>query len=248
MLFEHEKEKEIYQAKIEFFTNIAHEIQTPLTLIMGPIKWVVKKVDDQPEIRKSLVLAERNAHRLAELTSQLLDFRKTEADQFGLSFVRTDISALLTEQINNFKAEAIKNGVQLEANLPPEPVVAFVDIEALVKIFTNLLSNALKYGNSQAKVMMHPVSETDDYFVIQFMNDGKGIPEEFRSRIFEPFFRVHGNERPGTGIGLSLAKSLADLHYGSISLRSAETNLIIFELKLPLRQKIEFKLSSWKKK
>ncbi len=248
MLFEHEKEKEIYQAKIEFFTNIAHEIQTPLTLIMGPIKWVVKKVDDQPEIKKSLVLAERNAHRLAELTSQLLDFRKTEADQFGLSFVKTDISALLMEQINNFKAEAMKNGIQLEANLPPEPVVAFVDIEALVKIFTNLLSNALKYGDSRAKVIMPPVGTTDDYFVIQFMNDGKGIPEEFRDRIFEPFFRMRGNEKPGTGIGLSLAKSLADLHYGSISLRSGETNLIIFELKLPLRQKIEFKLSSWKKK
>ncbi|WP_114792508.1 ligand-binding sensor domain-containing protein [Niabella yanshanensis] len=248
MLFEHEKEKEIYQAKIEFFTNIAHEIQTPLTLIMGPIKWVVKKVDDQPDIKKSLVLAERNALRLAELTSQLLDFRQTEADQFGLSFVKTDISALLTEQINNFKAEAIKNGIQLEVNLPPEPVVAFVDVEALVKIFTNLLSNALKYGSSHAKVTMHPVGETDDYFIIQFMNDGKGIPEEFRNRIFEPFFRMRGNEKPGTGIGLSLAKSLADLHNGSISLRSGATHLIIFELKLPLRQKIEFKLSSWKKK
>ncbi len=248
VLFEHEKEKEIYQAKIEFFTNIAHEIQTPLTLIMGPIKWVVKKVEDQPDIKKSLVLAERNAHRLAELTSQLLDFRKTEADQFGLSFVKADISAILTDQINNFRQEAIKNGIQIEVELPTEPIIAFVDIEALVKIFTNLLSNAVKYAAKSVKVIGLPVEVTEDHFAIQFINDGKGIPQEFRDRIFEPFFRVRGNEKPGTGIGLSLARSLADLHHGSIHLTSGETNLIIFELKLPIRQKIEFKLSSWKKK
>ncbi|MCH5719690.1 sensor histidine kinase [Niabella hibiscisoli] len=198
--------------------------------------------------QKSLVLAERNAHRLAELTSQLLDFRKTEADQFGLSFVKADISALLTEQINNFRQEAIKNGVQLNIELPQESIVAFVDIEALVKIFTNLLSNAIKYAATNVKVIALPAPATEDHFAIQFINDGKGIPLEFRDRIFEPFFRVRGNEKPGTGIGLSLAKSLADLHHGSIHLTSGETNLIIFELKLPIRQKIEFKLSSWKKK
>ncbi len=187
MLFEQVKEKEIYQAKIEFFTNIAHEIQTPLTLIMGPIKWVVKQADNLPSIKKSLVLAERNAHRLAELTSQLLDFRKAEADQFGLSFVKADITALLQEQVNNFKQEAIKNGIELSTEFPQGPVIAFVDIEALVKIFTNLLSNAIKYATTNARVVVLPFNLTDEYFVIHFINDGKAITEEFKDRIFELF-------------------------------------------------------------
>lgn len=248
VLFEHEKEKEIYQAKIEFFTNIAHEIQTPLTLIMGPIKWVVKKMDHQPDLKKSLVLAERNAQRLSELTSQLLDFRKTEADQFGLSFVKADITTLLKDQVNNFRPEALKNRIQLVEVFPEAPVIAFVDIEALVKIFSNLLSNAIKYAHTYAKISMLPASVSEDYFVIQFENDGKGVPDDLKERIFEPFFRLRGNEKPGTGIGLSLTRSLTDLHGGSIRVVSGEGNLIIFELKLPLRQKIEFKLSSWKKK
>jgi signal transduction histidine kinase len=99
-LFEHEKKKEIYEAKIEFFTNIAHEIQTPLTLIAGPIERLIKKTEDLPGIKKSLLMVDKNAKRLTELTGHLLDFRKTEMNQFGLNFVNVDISNLLKEQID----------------------------------------------------------------------------------------------------------------------------------------------------
>ena len=246
-LFEHEKEKEIYQAKIEFFTNIAHEIQTPLTLILGPVERLIKQAEEQLRVKKSLLMIEKNAKRLAELTGQLLDFRKTEMDQFGLNFVNTDISSLLKEQILSFRQEAEKYHISLHLELPKTLVIVFADREALVKICSNLISNAIKYAASTTTVSISSFHPKDETFTIRFSNDGKGIPDEFRDRIFEPFFRFHGKDKPGTGIGLSLAKSLAELHNGSLQLVSGEVNLIIFELTLPVHQQFEFKLSSWKK-
>ncbi|MCF3109379.1 histidine kinase [Niabella sp. CC-SYL272] len=246
-LFEHEKEKEIYQAKIEFFTNITHEIQTPLTLIAGPIEWLSKKFGKEPDIRKSLAIAEKNTRRLVALTSQLLDFRKTEADQFSLNFVKTDIIALITDLVTGFKEQAAGNHIHLNMELPEHHFMAFVDREAFIKICTNMISNAIKYATTRAIVHIEPVTDPDAYFRIRFTNDGKGIPEEFRQQLFEPFFRVRGNNKPGTGIGLSLARSLTELHNGSLRLISGEQDLIIFELQLPIHQKIEFQLGSWKK-
>lgn len=247
LLFEHEKEKEIYQAKIEFFTNITHEIQTPLTLIAGPIEWLIKKFEKEDAVKKNLMIAEKNAKRLVALTSQLLDFRKTEVDQFSLNFVKTDISILLDDLVSAFKQEALNNNIHLEFETPVDHVVAFIDREALIKISSNLVSNAIKYAATKATVIVSSSLVNDDFFTIRFSNDGEAIGKEHREKIFEPFFRVEGKNKPGTGIGLSLAKSLTELHSGSLTLVSGEADSIIFELRLPVRQKIEFQLSNWKK-
>lgn len=246
-LFEHKKEKEVYQSKIEFFTNIAHEIQTPLTLILVPVEQLIKKVQEQPDIKKSVLMVEKNARRLAELTGQLLDFRQAEMNQFGLNFVNVDINNLLREQIEVFKQEAEKQQITLIIELPKNHVVAFADPEALMKICTNLISNAIKYAAAKAVVSLPMVKAGDEQFTIRFMNDGRAISEEFREKIFEPFFRLRNNDKQGTGIGLSLAKSLAGLHNGSLVLVSADLNNIVFELSLPLHQQFEFTLSNWKK-
>ncbi|WEK38294.1 MAG: two-component regulator propeller domain-containing protein [Candidatus Pseudobacter hemicellulosilyticus] len=246
-LFEHEKEKEIYQAKIEFFTNITHEIQTPLTLIAGPIEWLIKKFDKEPDIKKSLTIAEKNIKRLVELANQLLDFRKTEVHQFSLNFVKTDISLVVTDLVAVFKQQANSNHIDLQLELPESHYMAYVDREAFIKICSNMISNAVKYAACKVSVTIKPIQDSDNHFTIQFMNDGKGIPEEFRQQIFEPFVRLRGNNKPGTGIGLSLAKVLTDLHNGSLQLVSGKQDLIVFELQLPVHQKFEFQLSSWKK-
>jgi len=245
-LFEHEKEKEIYQAKIEFFTNIAHEIQTPLTLILGPVEMMIEDNAAQA-IKSSLLMVEKNANRLAKLTNQLLDFRKTEMHQFGLNFVNTDINNLLKEQVDTFQQEAQKSNILLGLDLPKTHVIAYADREALVKICNNLISNAIKYGTSKVTIALSLSSKANGHFIITFTNDGKGIPQQYQSQIFEPFFRLYGKDKPGTGIGLSLAKSLTELHNGSLKLLDSEANQIVFELTLPIHQKFEFKLSSWKK-
>lgn len=245
--FTHEKEKEIYQAKIEFFTHIAHEIRTPLTLIAGPIEWLKQQFGHQKSVQKSLDIAQRNAQRLTALTSQLLDFRKTETKQFRLSFVNTDIRGILTDLIESFKQEAENNKIHIETILPSSAQMAFVDREAFLKISTNLLSNAIKYASEQVSIKMESIQSTDDFLTIQFVNDGKGIADELKDRIFEPFFRIKGTGKPGTGIGLSLALSLTQLHNGTLQLSSARPDQVIFELGLPIHQEFEFQLNSWKK-
>lgn len=247
-LFEYEKEKEIYQAKIEFFTHITHEIQTPLTLIAGPIEWLIKKFGRQePETDKVLAIAAKNKRRLEELTSQLLDFRKTEASQFSLNFIQTDIIAVVTDIVTGFKEQAANNDIKLDMELPADPCIAFVDREAFIKIVTNLVSNAVKYAGSSATVRFVTTAPPDAYFTLHFINDGKAIPEEFRQQIFEPFVRVRGNGKPGTGIGLSLARSLTELHNGTLQLLPDPPDLIIFALRMPIHQTFEFQLGSWKK-
>lgn len=246
-LFEHQKEREIYQAKIEFFTNIAHEIQTPLTLISVPVERVLNKSEDYPSIKKSLLMIGKYTNRLIDLTSQLLDFRQTEMEQFGLNFVNININQLLNDQLDAFRDLAAENKITLKASLPETDVIAFVDREALNKICSNLISNAIKYAENKVFVQLMLPSNQQNSFSIAFCNDGREIPDKYKEKIFEPFFRLRANEKPGTGIGLSLAKSLAELHNGTLQLTSSEADNIVFMLTLPLHQQFEFNLGAWKK-
>lgn len=247
-LFEHKKEIEIYESKIEFFTNITHEIQTPLTLILGPVQRMIKKMTDQDGIKKNLLMVEKHTLRLTQLTQQLLDFRKTELHQFGLNFVHTNITHLLHELHRSFKPSAEEKNIKLSFEFPPEDITAFVDPEAMTKIASNLLSNAIKYGNTWVIIRLSNGTKESNLFIVQIANDGKPIPEKFQQMIFEPFFRINTkNSTSGTGIGLSLAKSLSELHNGSLQLAQNDPTGIVFELHLPMRQHIEFKLNNWKK-
>ncbi|AHM62245.1 signal transduction histidine kinase [Flammeovirgaceae bacterium 311] len=240
-LLESEKEKEIYQAKIEFFTNVAHEIRTPLTLIKGPLENVIRTATHYPELKDSLRIMNKNTTRLLDLTNQLLDFRKTETKGFSLNFVRVNISELVEETYYRFKPAAEQKSLSYKLNLPEAPLYAFVDKEAFTKILSNLLNNALKYAESRVQVNFMPLSAADKEFVIEIRNDGHLIPYEMKQKIFEPFFRLKQSENElGTGIGLSLSRSLAELHKGTLGLKQAQSDLNIFVLNLPLHQDNEF--------
>ncbi|MGO4288366.1 ligand-binding sensor domain-containing protein [Chitinophaga sp. RAB17] len=246
-LLAHEKEKEVYQAKIEFFTHLAHEIRTPLTLIKGPMEKVIRKSEEVPLIQKNLRIMERNTDRLLDLTNQLLDFRKTEINGFSLNFVRTDIPDLLKENHLRFTPAAEQKNIRFKIELSSLHFFAYVDTEALHKILGNLINNAIKYAATKASIHLLPVTEGDLTFTILVKNDGYIIPSEMKEKIFEPFFRVKAtSEQSGTGIGLSLSRSLTILHKGSLELITADAGLNVFSLTLPIHQEIEFNLSKWK--
>ncbi len=156
-LLEHEKEKELYQAKIEFFTNVAHEIKTPLTLIKGPLEKVIRKADDLPDLRNSLQIMERNTDRLIDLTNQLLDFRQTEAKGFSLSFTVINISELLEETYANFKPLAEQRNLMFTLDLPAQALYTMADQDALNKILSNVFSNAIKYAGTRVQVQLLPI-------------------------------------------------------------------------------------------
>lgn len=243
-LFELQKNKEVYEAKIEFFTNIAHEIQTPLTLIKGPIEWTLDKLDDIPTVRRNLKLVKKNTNRLIALTSQLLDFRKSEMSAFELNFVLLDINYVLNDQIKNFKTQLDKKEFNFKLETPKSHIKAFVDKEAFTKIIINLMSNTVKYAKKHITIILTEEVSTES-FKIRFINDGNFIEEKYYQKIFEPFYRIQNADgTEGTGIGLSLAKSLSELHRGGLTIIKNNEQLNIFELTLPIHQKIEFELSN----
>jgi ligand-binding sensor domain-containing protein/signal transduction histidine kinase/DNA-binding response OmpR family regulator len=244
-LLEMEKEREIYHAKIEFFTNVAHEIRTPLTLIKMPLDKLMKNGNQQADTKENLRTMERNTNRLIDLTNQLLDFRKTETDKFSLSFVKTDITDLIRETFSNFQPAAEEKNIQFRLELPRLSLQAFVDPEAVKKMLTNLVNNAVKYAENKVLVQLLPFSSEDKVFCIEIRNDGYLIPYDQKEKIFQPFYRLKETEKqPGTGIGLPLARSLAELHKGVLDMKKPENGMNVFSLVLPIHQEQEFVLQN----
>ncbi|PST83018.1 hybrid sensor histidine kinase/response regulator [Pedobacter yulinensis] len=237
-LLEAEKEKEVYRAKIEFFTYLTHEIRTPLTLIHGPLEEVMRQAGASGPLRANLETMEKNTSRLLTLTNQLLDFRKAEQKGFSLSFVRVDIAALLRENCRRFDAEAVRKNYAFSLDLPAASFEAYADPEALSKILSNLLQNAFKYAEAQVAVSL---SVLPAHFEIVVRNDGERIPAGLRKKIFEPFYRLSEKES-GTGIGLPLAAALTQLHEGTLEVHADEQGMNVFVLQLPLHHNKEFKL------
>lgn len=213
--FEREKERELYSAKIDFFTNVAHEIRTPLTLIKSPLENVLlsKKVSD--EIRDDLEVMDLNTNRLLDLVNQLLDFRKTETQGFQLNFVECDVVDILQKTYKRFKPLAREKGLELTID-SPESLYASVDREGLTKIISNLMTNGVKYSETYIRIKLYVEG---DQMLLLACNDGRVVPLEMREEIFKPFVQYKAgvlHSVSGTGIGLPLARSLAELHGGTL--------------------------------
>ncbi len=241
-VWEAKKEKELYQAKIEFFTNVTHEIRTPLTLISGPLDEIIRKSDSQSVIFGNLEMMKKNTERLIALTDQLLDFRKAEVKGFSLNFVDVNVSQLLIANYKRYQSAAVSKGLDLNIALPEEPVYAYADTEALNKILSNLIDNGLKYAGTHLSIIL---SANENIFTIEVKSDGNIIPPSVHEKIFEPFYRLKATmDQKGTGIGLPLARSLAELHDGTLIVKNEDEQWNVFVLSLPMHHEREFNLHS----
>ena len=241
-MLEQEKEREVYHAKIDFFTNVAHEIRTPLTLIKGPLENIILKKEVDSETKEDLYIMKQNTERLLNLTNQLLDFRKTETRGFRLNFTECDVVAVLRETYLRFTSLAKQKGLDFILELPQECFMADVNQEALTKIISNLLNNGVKYASTYLRISL----ETDEkVFHIRAFNDGEMIPDTMKEEIFKPFVRLDKEDEvtTGTGIGLALSRSLAELHQGSLMMEKGE-EVNCFCLTLPVNQDSTITLSA----
>jgi len=221
---EQQKEREIHDAKISFFTNITHEIRTPLTLIKGPLEHIITKnnIADQDTV-EDLHIMKQNTNRLLNLTNQLLDFRKTEREGFLLNLAEYPIPAILNELRQSFLPLIKEYDRKVVLEMDSADFSAWIDKEAFTKILSNLLSNAVKYADKHIKIALITDAK-EDVFEIRVESDGKVIAVEQHEEIFKPFTRFSHDDQliSGTGIGLYLARSLAELHKGKLTLETNE--------------------------
>lgn len=229
-----EKDKEIYQSKIEFFTHMIHEIRTPLTLILAPLENVMRLTGSVQEAMPQLLVIERNGKRLLSLVNQLMDFRKVESGGMSVNLASTDIKGLLSSICQRFTLSAELKNISVVLNMPEQACYAKVDPEAFTKVVSNLLSNALKFTISH--IWIDLISVEGRKLELRIRDNGQGIALEEQEKIFTPFYQIKEN-RPsdniGTGVGLLLVKKLVDMMCGELKLESepgmGSTFIIWFE-------------------
>lgn len=224
-LAQHVQQQAINEAKLQFFMNIAHEIRTPMTMIVSPLQKLMAS-DADPTRHHAYMMMQRNADRIVGTINQLMDLRKIDKKQMKLYCNEVDIAASVKDLCESMRDVADVRQVRLSLiDRTPQGLRLWVDTSNFDKILINLLSNALKYtpAGGSVEVEISKGAESDAFpagsFILRVTDTGEGIPKEERSRIFERFYQVRSTSagKSGTGIGLHLTASLVKLHHGTIT-------------------------------
>jgi signal transduction histidine kinase/DNA-binding response OmpR family regulator len=228
--------KEVEIAKETFFSNVVHEIRSPISMIQAPIKLLQGKISD-PEILNQLGFAERNLVRLNELINQMLLISKIEAKQFVINESYGNFNEFIAGVIEPYLAEAKQKQQHLTVNIQLGSTYFNFDTDAFQKIITNLLSNAIKYTPENGQIGIDITSIRQQLTLVVWDN-GIGIENKDKEKVFDRFYRTKetvSSKQKGTGIGLSLVKSIVDALQGTIDLQSAKGEGSVFTLQIPIK-------------
>lgn len=236
--FRSQQEKELNDYKLRFFTNIAHEFRTPLTLILGPVITLIKKASSVQD-KNQLNTIYNNSLRLQKLIDELIQFRKIESGKERANVALVELVAFTQEIVASFEQHALDHDVTLEFIPATEAIHGWIDASKLEKILINLISNAIKYNvNGGAVTVRLREPEGQAEFIVA--DSGIGIAADVQEKIFEAFYQNSGalNADPGisksTGIGLSLTRSLVQVHQGQLFLSSQPDKGSVFTITLPI--------------
>ena len=228
--------QELTRARINFFTNISHDLKTPLTLIVDPLRKMKKHLPADSPANKYANHIERNVSRIQRMIGQLLTFREIESNKVTLNPVGGDLVSFLRSIFSLFEIYADRKGIEMDFRSQSESYPCLFDHEVIEKVFTNLFSNAVKYTAEQGSIVVQ-IRETGPGKVeISVSNTGNEISEEKLSRIFEAFNRSHDFQpsfESSTGLGLTIVKELVDELGGEVSVSSGNAQ-VVFKVSLPL--------------
>lgn len=216
-------EQELNNERLRFYTNITHELRTPLTLILGPLEDLINDPDLSTYYSKKVQVIHSSAIRLLNLINQILEFRKTETQNRKLTVAKGDLGSLVTEIGLRYKELNRNEKVKFHIQVQPKETKLYFDADIISTILNNLLSNAIKYTpEGEISLMMHPVVDGENrYMEIVVKDTGYGIDTDALPHIFDRYYQAKGkHQASGTGIGLALVKSLADLHESILSVES----------------------------
>lgn len=227
-------QKQYDEDKIRFFIDTAHDIRTPVTLIMAPLDDLCKEKGLSDKAIYFLELARNNTHKLYTLISQLLEFEKVDTHKQQLILSPLNLNDILAEEITNFQAFCDRKQLQLNLSLPDEDVFIMADRHIIEILLDNLLSNACKYTMPQGEVCLS-LSYTKRKAIIEIKDNGIGIPQKAKKHLFKDVYRAENarkSHESGTGFGLLQVHRIIKMLHGKISLQSEENKGSTFTLTL----------------
>lgn len=233
-----EKLQAATQSKLMFFTNVSHDLRTPLTLISEPVEQLARADNLTPQQQTLIRIADKNVKILRRLINQILDFRKYENGKLDLHLTEIDLGNALRDWIESFHSLSGKRDMKLTLNLPDAPLRMAVDVEKMERVVFNLVSNAFKYTPDNGSITVDCASDGKT-LTLKVADTGEGISERDLGNIFDRFYQVDRVHPNGSGIGLSLAKAFVELHEGTISVESQEGKGSVFTVTLPVRHVAE---------
>ena len=224
------------QSKLMFFTNVSHDLRTPLTLISEPVAQLAAADNLTPQQHTLMKIAEKNVRILRRLIDQILDFRKYENRKLEVHRSEVDFNQCIREWMELFHAVACKRGIKLELEAPAagQSLPLAIDVEKIERVFFNLLSNALKYTPRNSSITVRCRCDARQ-LTFEVADTGEGISEHDIGNIFDRFYQADRIHTRGSGIGLSLAKAFVELHGGTISVESQLHKGARFTVTLPVR-------------
>ncbi|MCU0370905.1 MAG: ATP-binding protein, partial [Bacteroidales bacterium] len=219
------EKEETEKMKSRFFANISHEFRTPLTLILGPVEKIISNTSD--DIIKDANIIRRNSKRLLQLINQLLDLSRLEAGKLKLEASKGNLVPFVKGIALSFESLADSKDITLDIQFEEDKIELFFDREKMMKILTNILSNAFKFTPENGRITVS-VNEIKDpgktgIVEIKIKDSGIGIHRDELPKLFDRFYQVDSSftkEYEGTGIGLALVKELVELHHGTVKVES----------------------------
>lgn len=231
-----DEERAIEQSKDELITNVSHDIRTPLTSIIGYLGLLKTGNVGQEDQQKYINIAYNKAEQMKSLANDLLEYSTLKFNNTKLSLSELHIYSMLEQVEAGFELEAEKKGIKFEIEVRPKDLTIVADPEKLVRVYNNLINNAFKYarGATTIKLIANLVNKKEVELRVE--NNGEKIPSAALKKIFERFYRVESSrnvETGGSGLGLSIVKSVVDLHHGKITAKSND-DWTSFIIRLPL--------------
>ena len=204
--------------KLQFFTNLSHEVRTPLTLILNPLDKMAKKEKD-PQLKSDIWTLQRNAKHLLKIVNQILDFRKIENNKMVLNVQEMDIVSFTEEIVKYFETFAQSEKIVYKFRSEIKSQMLWFDVDKLEQVLINLISNAFK-NSKKYGIITISIADNGNSITIEVHDTGKGMDLHTQQHVFDRFYSLGNPENHGIGIGLHLCKEYVSLHNGSLTLES----------------------------
>lgn len=235
-----EEERALKQSKDDLITNVSHDLRTPLTSIIGYLRLIEdRQFKNEDDILKYTHTAYLKSIQMKSLVEDLFEYTKVSQSNPHLTINTINVDSMLQQLAASFELEAKQKHFVITSQCTPKDLEITGDAEKIGRVFNNLITNALKYGNGGKNIFLS-AKQINDMVIFEVANDGEKVPAEALGKLFDRFYRVEGSRSKatgGTGLGLAIAQSIVEMHNGTIEAHSNDKRTS-FVIQLPLHQPV----------